>query len=288
MLSRYGKVLVVMTALIAPATVRGQAVASTPTPEEVVKRAIDVAGGYEAFSRLGILLAEVTKDEVAQDGKQTSSVTKNYFMAPGPTPGRIEIPKGPVVSADDGKDGWALIGGNYDARPSTKVMIKRLLQTNLFPLMLPFSLYWNEVAATDVTPEMVGNVPVWRLTVKLTKTFFHSPQIATTWTVDVHRQTYAVVQAESPATDLGRGIEADGMRITWTKPQVVRGLVLPGEQRIVGLSETGAEKAHNRVDKIRYELVDPSQAMALFANPVPPDKRPSQKVGPEALPKKTP
>jgi hypothetical protein len=279
---RPGAVFVVLAALALPAVVRGQGANGLPSPDTIVKRAIDAAGGEEAFRRLGIVSVTVNTDETTQEGKQTSSESRDFFLAPGPAPGRIEIKDAKILSADNGKEGWAIINGKYDTRPQTKIMIKRLLRTNLFPLLMPFSLDWDEVAAVGVAEEKVGNVPVWRLTLNLTKTFFHSPQIGTTWLVDIDRRTYAVVQAQSPPTDLGRGIKADGMRITWAKPQVVRGLVLPGEQHIVGIGEGGVEKAHRRVDSITYEIVDPERAAMLFENPVPPDKRPSPEVGPRA------
>jgi len=280
---RSGAALVLVAAIVGPAAVSGQTASETPTPEVVVKRAMDVAGGYEAFSRLGIVLTEVTSEELAQAGGQSKSEVKTFFKAPGPVPGRIEIPQAQVISGDDGTQGWAVIGGTYDPRPSMTLIVKRLIRTNLFSLMLPFSLNWDEVNVTNVTPTMLGDVPVWRLSVTLTRTFFHSPQISTAWTIDINRQTYAVVQAQCPATDLGRGIKADGMRFTWSKPQIVRGLVLPGEQRVIGLSETGAEKTHTRVDHVRYELLGSTKSAALFNNPVPPELRPTPPVGPSAV-----
>jgi hypothetical protein len=280
---RTGSAFVLVAALVGPAAATAQTASENPTPEAVVKHAIDAAGGYEAFSRLGIVLADVTSEEVAQAGAQSKSEMKTYFKAPGPLPGRIEVPQARVISGDDGTAGWAVVGGEYDPRPSMKIMVRRLLRNNLFSLLLPFSLNWDEVTVTDVAPVMNGNVPAWRLSVSLTKTFFQTPQIATNWTVDIDRKTYAVVQARCPATDLGRGIKADGMLITWGKPQIVRGMVLPGEQRVVGLSETGAAKTHTRVDQIRYELLDSARNVALFSNPVPPELRPTPQVGPDAI-----
>jgi hypothetical protein len=279
---RHGAVFLLVATLCGPTAAIAQAAPELPSPEVIVKRSIDAAGGFEAFSRLGILLADIRKDEVAQDGHQTSTDVKDYIMAPGPTPGRIEMPAAQVISGDDGSEGWAVVGGKYDARPEMKIMVKRLLRTGLFSLFLPFSLNWTDVSVTGVTPLMLGNVPVWRLSVSVPKSFFYSPQISTEWTVDVNQKTYAVVQAQSPATDLGRGIKADGMRITWGKPQILRGVTLPGEQRVVGLSETGAEIAHNRVDHVRYELLDNAKPAMLFDNPVPPEQRPQPKVGPDA------
>ncbi len=256
-------------------TASAQSASETPSPEVIVRRAIDAAGGQDAFDRLGILLVERTSEEVAQAGQQSSSLSRTFFVAPGPTPGRIELPDAKVITGDDGKMGWAIVAGKPDPRPSTKLVIKRLIRHNLFSVLFPFSLSWEEVSVTGVSPTTIGNVPVWRLQVSVSKNFFHTPQTATNWTVDVDRRTYAVVEAQCPATDLGRGIKSDGMLITWGKPQNLRGVILPGEQRIVGLSETGAEKTHNRIDHLRYEVIDSGRRAALFENPVPPELRPT-------------
>jgi hypothetical protein len=273
---------VLAAALALPAAVMAQTTAETPTAETIVKRALDAAGGLDAFSRLGILLVDRNTEETAQNGTQTKTSGKAYFKTPGPTPGRIELTTPPIVSGDDGNSGWAVVNGQPDPRPSTKLMIRRLVRTSLFSLMLPFSLTWDEVSVTGVSATTAGDVPVWRLSVGFTKSFFHSPQISTDWIIDINRKTYAVVQARCPATDLGRGIKADGMLISWGKPQIVGGVVLPGEQRTVGLTEVGAVKAHNRFDHLRYELLDSRQNASLFTDPVPPELRPTPQVGPEA------
>jgi hypothetical protein len=274
---------VLAAALVMPAAITAQTAAEMPTADTVVKRALDAAGGIDAFSRLGILLVDRDTEEIAQNGTQTKTSGKTYFQTPGPIPGRIELTSPGVISGDDGNSGWAVVGGQPDPRPSTKLMIRRLLRTSLFSLMMPFSLTWDEASVTGVSATTVGDVPVWRLSVAFTKSFFHSPQVSTDWIVDINRKTYAMVQAQCPATDLGRGIKSDGMLITWSKPQIVSGVVLPGEQRTVGLSEVGAVKAHNRVDHLRYELLDSSRNAALFTDPVPPELRPTPQIGPQAV-----
>jgi hypothetical protein len=253
----------------------GQTGLEVPTPDLLVQRAWAEAGGLETFGRLGILLAEVTSEENTQQGTTSYSKTRTFFLAPGPIPGRIEIEQPPVLSGDDGTGGWAVVGGKPDARPQTKMMVKRLVTTNLFTLMLPFSLNWDGVTITSVEPTTVKGTPVWRLSVEMAPGFFHSPQIATRWRIDFDRTTYAVVQATSPATDLGKGIKADGMLTSWGNHRNVMGLRLPGTQRIIGLSETGAEKAHSRKETIRYEVLDPGVRERLFGNPVPPALRPT-------------
>jgi hypothetical protein len=253
----------------------GQSQADVPSPDLLVKRAWSEAGGLEAFRRLGIVYADFSSEEVTPGGKPTTTISRAWFVAPGPNPGRIEIENPRVISGDDGTKGWAIVNGKPDVRQSTEIMVKRLLVTKLFTLLLPFSLDWEGVILRDVEPAAVKGQPVWRLTIDVAKGFFHSPQIATTWRIDFHRDTYAVVQAESPATDMGQGIKADGMRVSWSRHQDLQGVSLPGEQLTIGLSESGAEKAHTRTDRVRYDITASDAFDKLFANPVPPELRPT-------------
>ena len=282
MLPRTALSLVAIATLAGSPAAFGQSGLEIPTPDFVVQRAWEHAGGLEAFGRLGIVLADFSTEENTQEGNPTTTRSKTYFLAPGPTPGRIEIEAIKAVSGDSGgrQAGWAVIGGKPDIRQSTQMMVKKLLTTNLFTLMLPFSLNWDGVLLKTVEPTVVKGVPVWRLSIEVARGFFHSPQIATTWRIDFDRKTYAVVQAESPATDLGKGLKADGMRISWAKLQDVRGIRLPGEQRTIGLSETGAEKAHSRLEQVRYSVLEAEGNAAMFRDPVPPELRPTPQVGP--------
>ena len=279
MVRRLALSFVLVASLTGAQAVLGQSGLQVPTPDLLLNRAWEEAGGLEAFNRLGILLVEVSAEETTQEGTITTRKSRTYFLAPGPTPGRIEIEKPPVLSGDDGTGGWAVVGGKPDARPSTRAMVKRLVTTNLFTVMLPFSLNWDGVTARGVEPTVVKGIPVWRLYVEMMPGFFHSAQIATTWRVDFDRTTYAVVQADCPATDLGKGITADGMRVSWNGHHSVMGLRLPGAQRTIGLSATGAEKAHSRKEQIRYEVVETESKTKLFANPVPPNLRPTPPAG---------
>jgi len=287
MVRRIALSFVLVAALAGAPAVLGQGKLEVPSPDLLLNRAWEEAGGLEAFGRLGILLVEVTADETTQEGTITARKSRTYFLAPGPAPGRIEIEKPPVVSGDDGTGGWAISGGKPDVRPSTKMMVKRLLTTNLFTVMLPFSLNWDGVTARAVEPTVVKGIPVWRLFIEIAPGFFHSPQISTAWRIDFDRTTYAVVQADCPATDLGKGITADGMRVSWTDHRNLMGLRFPGVQRIIGLSETGAEKAHTRTEQLRYEIIDAAMKSRMFGNPVPPDLRPTPPTGkPPTLPAK--
>jgi hypothetical protein len=261
-------------ALLTAVSVGAQEPGPPPNPTVAVKRACDAAGGLGAFEKLGVLQLQIRREEVTQDGKVTDTAKIVSFLAPGPTPGRTEDPNISVVAGDDGRGGWALVKGRPDARPTTTYMVKRLLTTELFPLLLPFSLTWEGVTVSEVEPAESGGRSVWRLKVHLAPSFFHTPQISTTWTVDLDRRSFALVGAESPATDLGKGMKADGMRFSWREPLTVRNVRLRGYQRVVGLDEVGREKSHSRIDQIAYKPLPPGDAEKLFANPIPPEKRP--------------
>jgi hypothetical protein len=259
--------------LLAASTAAAQQSGGTPTPVSAVKRACDARGGLDAFRTLGIVGVRISREEVTQNGQATTATKTLYFLAPGPIPGRTEDQQLRVIAGDDGSGGWAVVGGQADSRPSTNYMVRRLLQWNLFPLLLPFSLTWDGVTVADVAAATVDGQPVWRLKVELSRTFFHTPQISTSWIVDLDRKTFVLVRAQSPATDLGKGIKADGMLFGWSEPVKLGGVLLPAVQRVTGLDEGGIEKSHSRVDHITYKQMAPQTAEELFANPIPPDQR---------------
>jgi hypothetical protein len=253
--------------------------AQSPTAVAAVKKACDAAGGLDAYRKMGILQIELTREEITQDGHTSSTRNAFFFVAPGPTPGRLEVPDTKVIAGDDGNAGWAVLDGKPDTRPSTQYMVKRLLHGDLFPLLLPFSLTWEGVNVTSVEPAEVDGKPTWRLKVQLARNFFFTPQIGTLWTIDLDRQTSAVVRAESPATDIGKGMVADGMRFAWDNPVKVGKIWLRGGQRVEGVDQDGNPRAHNRIDKVSYKQLPPEAAKALFANPIPPEQRPKLPIG---------
>jgi hypothetical protein len=264
--------------LLAATPLLAQEAAVAPPPSEAVRRACDAAGGMAAFNALGVVEVRIKREEVTQEGQTTAQTKGFFFLAPGPTPGRTEDPQIKVIAGDDGTGGWAVVGGQPDVRPSTLHMVKRLITADLFPLLLPFSLTWEGATVTDVVPAEAGGQPVWRMTVVLTRTFFFTPQISTSWTVDLDRRSFALVRAESPATDLGKGVTADGMRFLWSDPVKVGNITLPGVQRLIGLDEIGREKSHSRIDHVTYRLLPAQSVEKLFANPIPPEQRPKLPV----------
>ncbi len=265
---------VVGLGLLAARPLLAQGEATPPTPEVAVSRACAAAGGLKAFKGLGILGIGSRSEEITQEGKASTSLKNFYFLAPGPVPGRLELPESQVVAGDDGSGGWALVVGRADTRQATEYMVKRSLTSSLFPLLLPFSLTWEGVAVTEVKAATVAGRPVWRLAVELPRTFFDSPQISPTWSVFLDRGSFAVVQAESPFTDLGKGVTADGMLYRWNDPVKVKAVTFHKEQRVTGLDEFGREKSHSRIDRFQFRLVPESEAERLFSNPVPPEQRP--------------
>ncbi len=261
-----------------PATAPAQQGEAAPEPSVAVSRACAAAGGLAAFKELGTFRVDMAREEVTQDGTIQKSTRTLYVQAPGPVPGRLEDPSANVIAGDDGSGGWALIGGQSDARPSTVVMVRRLIVSSLFSALLPFSLTWEGVTVTGVTAGELDGTPTWRLAVEMERSFFHTPQISTSWTVDLDRRTFRVLRAESPFTDLGKGITADGMRFTWSEPTRLGGVTFNGLQRVTGLDATGREKSHSRIDRHRFTPVPSDRLASLFGNPVPPEKRPTVPV----------
>ncbi len=169
-------------------------------------------------------------------------------------------------------------------------MVKRSLTSSLFPLLLPFSLTWEGVAVTEVRAATVQGRPVWRLAVELPRTFFDSPQIATSWSVFLDRASFALVQAESPFTDLGKGVTADGMLYRWNDPVKIKGVTFHQEQRVTGLDEVGREKSHSRIDRFQFRSVPLIRGREAVCDPVPPEQRPKPPTmqPPQTLPQGPP
>lgn len=255
-----------------------------PTPEAALTRAYDAVGGLEAFKKLGIVAVTTKSEEVTQEGGVGNTLRTSYFLAPGPIPGRFEYPDMNVVAGDDGSGGWALIKQKPDTRLATSYRVQRSLATSLFPVLLPFSLTWNGVGIQGLKATELKGHPVWQLTVELPRTFFDTPQISTTWTVFLDRTTFAVVRADTPFTDLGKGMTADGMRFTWRDPIKINNVTFHKEQRVTGLDEVGQEKTHNRVDHLQFHVIPTSEAPKLFGNPIPPDQRPKVPAPPQSPP----
>ena len=265
---------VIGVGLVAAVPASAQVEPKPPAADTAVRKACAAAGGLEAFNKLGIVGIACKSEEVTQDGHVTDTLKKFYFLAPGPVPGRLELPQANVVAADDGTGGWAVIAGKPDQRLDSSMMVKRSLRAALFPLLLPFSLTWEGVSIARVSAGTVEGRPVWKLSVELPRTFFDTPQISTSWTVALDRTTFAVVQAESPYTDLGKGVTADGMLFRWNNPIKVGGVTFYPEQRVTGLDEFGREKSHSRIDRCQYHLMPADDAAKMFGNPIPPDQRP--------------
>lgn len=267
-----GSMLVVGVLLLPTLVFQGTAAAAepaVPTPVTALRRALEAAGGMDSVRRLAVVRLIVDREEITLDGKHTQTQSVFHVRLPGPVPGRLEIPSSKVIAGDDGTGGWAQVGGIPDTRANTPFMVKRLITTDLFPLLLPFSMTWDGVTITAVSPGTVHGKAVWNLRVETSRTFFHTPQIATEWTVSLDRETFQLVRAESPFTDLGRGIVADGMRISWPTTQNVEGVRLPAVLAVIGLDAAGHENAHTRSDRVTVTRIRPQEAASLFANPSP-------------------
>lgn len=268
-------VLGLSLAVAGPVTLSAQGFGGgTPTPVAAIKSACDAAGGLKAFRSLGIIEVNESWEEITQDGHSSTGKSSYFLVAPGPLPGRIEDHTINLIAGDDGSGGWAVINNKVDTRPSTFYMVRRTLNSDLFAFFLPFSLTWEGVTVNAVEPAEVDGRPVWRLKVVFARTFFLSSQTGTSWDIDFDRNSFLIVRAESPFTDLGQGIKADGQRFEWSEPVRVKSVWLRAQQRVTGLDEVGRAKAHTRISKLTYTPLPASAGPKLFGNPIPPDQRP--------------
>lgn len=255
-------------------TASAQQPASPPPADEVIRRACEAAGGVDKFRALGIVQLTLNRHEVANDGTDTATESFFFFKAPGPIPARLENVAQGIVAGDDGTGGWAVTGGAVDTRAMTTYMIERVIRTDLFQLLMPFSLTWDGVTVRQVVADSVDGTPAWRLDLALPSSFFFTPQISGNWKVYIHRERFTMLRAESDPTDLGKGVTADGMLITWAKPVKLGEVWLHSEMVTLGRNWKGEIKPHSRRDTVSYKLLPPTEAPKLFPNPIPPDKRP--------------
>lgn len=278
--------LSLVAALTAAAPLRAQGSAPTPPPaDEAIRKACEAAGGLEKFAALGIVHLTLGRNEVANDGTETKSESSFFFRAPGPLPARLENVGQKIVAGDDGTGGWAVTGGAVDSRAMTVYMVERVIRTDLFQLLMPFSLTWEGVTVRRVVADTVDGKPAWRLDLVLPANFFFSPQISPDWKIYLDRERFSVLRAESNPTDLGKDMKADGMLITWGRPVKLGDVWLAGEMVTLGRDLKGDIMPHTRRDTISFRLLPSTEAAKLFPNPIPPDKRPKPyKLDPSARP----
>ncbi len=259
--------------------------ATPPSADELIRKACDAAGGIEAFRALGIVHLTLDRTEVAKDGAENKTQTFFFFRAPGPIPARLENVASQIVAGDDGTGGWAVNKGAVDKRAMTQFMIERVVRTDLFQLLMPFSLTWEGVTVRNVAADTVDGTPAWRLDLVLPANFFFTPQISPNWRIYLHRERATVLRAESDPTDLGGDMKADGMLITWAKPVKLGEVWLFSEMVTLGRNLKGEILPHSRRDAMTYRLLPLTEAPKLFPNPIPPDKRPKPyKLQPPAQP----
>jgi hypothetical protein len=278
--------VVVLAAVATVANALAQSAPATPPPaDELIRKACDAAGGLDAFRALGIVHLTLDRSEVAKDGTETKDQISFFFRAPGPIPARLENVERKVVAGDDGTGGWAINGGAVDKRAMTKFMVERVIRTDLFQLLLPFSLTWEGVTVRNVAADTVDGTPAWRLDMAFPANFFFTPQISSNWRIYLHRDRATVLRAESDPTDLGGDMKADGMLITWAKPVKLGEVWLFSEMVTLGRNLKGEILPHTRRDTMSYRLLPLTEAPKLFPNPIPPDKRPKPyKLEPPAQP----
>jgi hypothetical protein len=250
--------------MIMGASIAGAA-AESPTPQEVVQRAIDAAGGQDAFGRLGVLVLGVQQEETLSGGDRILDEYTAYFDTSNFGNMRLEMSKGMVVASHAGR-GWAIRDGKLDDRRQTPRMALGAIRQRIVPLLLPFSLEMDGVFAKGVEPATFDNEPVWRLTVQFDKLFFISPAMGGDWSIMIRRSDHEVVGAEFLPPIEYRQVETEGVRYRFLQHTRVDGVQLPSNVLLDGIHSDGLETGHVRITKVAPSVqadYDPT----LFVNP---------------------
>lgn len=237
--------------------------AETLEPGEIVDRMIAAAGG-DAFAKLGVLEVEVHEEESRNDGTQT---TKDYTLMvdTGNLANlRAEYPSGTVIGAN-AAGGWGVEYGVPDDRPQTVTMARKILYQTVFPLLMPYSLKMDGVWVEEVRETTQNGRDVWVLAIPITKGFFVSPVLATTWIMVVAQDDYSILSFEFVPPPEYRKVSLVGVRYRILKHQVREGAKIAEQLLSVGISVRGEESGHVRVTKSKasVRLWDPT----LFLSP---------------------
>ena len=236
-----------------------------PSPQVVLDKAIEAAGGLEALAALGTLELDIEDQETRESGETTVETVHAYVDCTSLTNLRLELPRD-LVLVREGDSGWATIRGTLDDRPSTPAMARGTVHQRLVPVLLPFSLALPGVSPIAAEETEFEGQPAWKLKVEFPETFFMAPVISNTWSVYVGRQDYRLLAAEFMPPAKYAELAGEGMRYRPIKRQELGGVTLTDQLMTEGIVAGGAATPHVRISTIsaaKLEGWDPS----LFLNP---------------------
>jgi hypothetical protein len=239
--------------------------ADDPTPEAVVEKMLESAGGSDAFERLGVVEFAIDQEETLSDGERITSSFVAYTIGSNLDTTRIDLSETVVVASHNGT-GWATKDGEPDTRPQTPRMVVGTIHQKLFPLLLPFSLTAAGVHASDVVAATFEDQPVWHLTIIFDRQFFVSPSMNTEWLLTVRRSDHALLAAEFlPPTEF-RKVTTEGVRYRYLQHGTIEEVRLPTQVVLDGIDFERVENGHVRVTKIKPSIRGPFDP-ELFVDP---------------------
>jgi hypothetical protein len=179
---------------------------------------------------------------------------------------RLELDGG-IVLGRHGGVAWATAGGVFDERPQTPYMANGTINQSIFPLLLPYTLKMDGVWISEVGEITWEDREAWTLIIPITKGFFVSPVLTTTWRVIVAKDDYSILAADFlPPFEL-RNVEPLGMRYRTLKYDDVAGAKIPSQVLAVGINLEGYESGANRITRITPRDYGPWEA-GLFISPM--------------------
>jgi hypothetical protein len=233
-------------------------------PSEIVELMITEAGG-DAFAKIGILVLEVTQEEIRNDGTSSKINYTAYIDTANLENQRIEYP-GELVIAHHGAGGWSTTAGVLDDRPQTTVRAELTLNQTLFPLLLPYSLRMDGVRIGEYREATLNDREVWAVALPFVKGFFNSPVLTTTWLMLVDQQDASLVAIEFVPPPQYRDVSPVGMRWRVLEYQEIGGAKVPEQILAVGINARGEESGHSRVIRIKASVRGPWDPK-LFLSP---------------------
>ncbi len=254
-----------MTAVLAM-VVAAPVLAAPPSPEELVERIVEAAGGHDALARLGTVRFGVEEQETLADGRQFQTLLDLTVYMPNPDNARLEFRNGATVVRNEG-DSWALVKGEVDERPQAAKMSRGTVNQKVFPMLLPFSLEMDGVALGEVRASTSQGRPTWQAQITIPPGFFLAPSMAGgSWALEVDQETLELLTVAVTPPETMQDVVDEGMRYKVLRTKSVDGVRLPTQILMEGFAVGGGPTGHNRIVEIEPEVLGPFDP-SLFVHP---------------------
>lgn len=242
--------------------------AEEKSPRDLIAEMVEAAGGREAFSKLGILKAEVSEVERTAKGRNHKSTFVGYLSTERTELKRLELPGEIVLGISDNLDGaWATIKGVPDMRPPTPSKARANVNIKLFPTMFPFCFEWSRLNYPQLTTAQFEGEEVWMFEMRPPKNYFGNPIFEEPWSVYVSKNDLKMLAAEFyPPPDQAQVVN-EAVRFTVLSHKDVQGVQLPSAVMMEGLDlGTNLPNGHFRTINISW-TVEEAPNYTIFYDP---------------------